>query len=241
MSPNEADFLTALEAFLDEFDALMSDDPKAALELTKNVPPELADDEAVMLARAEASAAVNGEHTALTEVEKILEESPDLLELRHYAACLAEELGDEPRAISHQLKLLELEIQLDELEGPVPPAVADEIQRVAEATLAELPDEFASRLEGVAVLLAERPDVEQVREGFDARSLGFFEGPTAAERVSLEAPAAVPRILLFVRSLVDAFGDEPDELTEQVRVTVLHEVGHYFGLEEDDLARLGLD
>ncbi len=82
--------------------------------------------------------------------------------------------------------------------------------------------------------LEPRPSEELVREGFDPRAYGIFEGNMHDE----DAP--VPTcITLFTHNLLADFDD--DELEEQLEITILHEVGHYFGLDEDDMERLGLD
>jgi predicted Zn-dependent protease with MMP-like domain len=95
---------------------------------------------------------------------------------------------------------------------------------------------FARRLEHVPVILEDRPSGSLVAEGFDPRAFGLFEGPTDGVR---DEPAPT-RIVLYAANLLAEFPDEP-ELSEQIEVTVLHEVGHFFGLEEEELERLGLD
>ena len=54
------------------------------------------------------------------------------------------------------------------------------------------------------------------------------------------ATPLVTNILLFKRSL-ERFATDEDHLAEEIRITVLHETAHYFGLDEDDLEALGLD
>ena len=116
----------------------------------------------------------------------------------------------------------------------------DLIVNAAEETVAGLPQAFRERLEGVPILVAPRPDEELVREGFDPRALGLFEGPTSAEHEGNEASDMPTRIVLFAANLLAESVDE-EQLKAEVATTVLHEVGHYFGLEEDDMERLGLD
>ena len=86
-----------------------------------------------------------------------------------------------------------------------------------------------------AVDLFEIHDAALVADGFDPRALGLFEGPT-------EGTTDVPmptRIVLYAANLLAEFPEEP-ELSEQIEVTVLHEVGHFFNLDEEQLERLGL-
>jgi predicted Zn-dependent protease with MMP-like domain len=111
----------------------------------------------------------------------------------------------------------------------------DAIEARARAVLDALPAELARRLSKVPVLLESRPTAHVVAEGFDPRALGLFEGAMLAEP-DLAAPS---RIVLYVHNLFEATEDD-DALLEEVEVTVLHEVGHYFGLDEDEVAELGL-
>ena len=108
-----------------------------------------------------------------------------------------------------------------------------------ESTLATLPAEFRERLGPVAVLVELRPSRDLVEDGFDPRLLGLFDGATSAELESADVPATVTRIVIYSHNHASAFEDEAS-LREEVRVTVLHEVGHFFGLDEDDLDDLGL-
>jgi len=119
--------------------------------------------------------------------------------------------------------------------GPVSMA-DDEIERIALATLAELPAEVRTKLERVPILIETAPSEELVADGIDPRLLGLFQGTEAADDL---APA-VTTILLFKRNL-ERIAADLDELAEEVRITVLHETAHYFGLDDDDLERLGLD
>ena len=77
-----------------------------------------------------------------------------------------------------------------------------------------------------------------IADGFDPRLLGLFQGTPMPEDGAL-APS-VTNILLFKRNL-ERFAEDEEHLAEEVRITVLHETAHYFGLDEDDLAAIGLD
>jgi len=90
--------------------------------------------------------------------------------------------------------------------------------------LDSLPPQIADRLENVAMVIEEEdPDEPDL--------YGLFDAPEFL-------PA---RVAIFRRPLVEDYGDDPAELERQIRITVLHEVAHYFGLDEDRLAELGYD
>ena len=103
---------------------------------------------------------------------------------------------------------------------------------VVRAALDTLPPEIAAGLRNVAVVVEdENPE--------DPDLYGLFEGIPLTE--GGPGPGDLPnRIAIYRRPLEDDFSDV-DELREEIRVTVLHELGHYFGLDEDRLAELGYE
>jgi predicted Zn-dependent protease with MMP-like domain len=87
--------------------------------------------------------------------------------------------------------------------------------------LDSLPPQIAERLRNIAVVVEEEdPD--------DPDLFGLFR----------EEPYLPATIAIYRRPLAESFPD-PDELEREIRITVLHELGHYFGLEEDELGDLG--
>jgi predicted Zn-dependent protease with MMP-like domain len=113
----------------------------------------------------------------------------------------------------------------------------DELVRVAEELLADLPAELTSKLGHVPILVEERPARHLVEEGFDPRALGLFDGPPYGEQ-GLTGPA-LNRIVLY-RASIAAVARTRKQAREEVRITLLHETAHFFGLDEEDVARLGL-
>ena len=97
-----------------------------------------------------------------------------------------------------------------------------------DAALADLPPEFARALENVAVVIEEQnpeePDL-----------FGWYDGLGPGRD---HAGALPDRIVIYRRPLERAFSD-PEELRREIRVTVLHEVGHFFGLDEERIDELG--
>jgi predicted Zn-dependent protease with MMP-like domain len=100
------------------------------------------------------------------------------------------------------------------------------------AALDELPPNIAAALRNVAVVVEdENPE--------DPDLLGLYQGVPLPERGDM---AGMPpdTISIYRVPLEESFPD-PGELQEEIRVTVLHELGHYFGLNEDQIAALGYD
>lgn len=114
-------------------------------------------------------------------------------------------------------------------------------KREVEALRLQLPREMARRAAEVPVVYLPRPTKAMVRDdGVDPDLLGLFVGPNCAEGVESGDPLP-PEILLFLENLWDYADGDEELFREEVRVTYYHELGHYLGLEEDDLEDRGLE
>jgi predicted Zn-dependent protease with MMP-like domain/Tfp pilus assembly protein PilF len=135
-----------------------------------------------------------------------------------------------------------LEVRAQDAAAPWPPwhLPAERFEAICAAALAELPARAKELLADVPVLIDDLPAEGLVADGFDPRALGLIDGPNLVEQ-SLEGRAGRPvNIFLYQKNLEQAFAD-PEELAEEIRITVLHETAHYFGLDEDEVAAYGLD
>jgi predicted Zn-dependent protease with MMP-like domain len=108
------------------------------------------------------------------------------------------------------------------------------------ATLAALPEPLRDRAQALPVTFERHPNAAQLRDGIEPDTLGLFVGPEFAceETTSLPLP---PQIILFLENLWDLAEADADFFREEVRTTYLHELGHYLGLDEDDLFDRGLE
>lgn len=107
-----------------------------------------------------------------------------------------------------------------------------------EATLAALPKPLRERAEKLPVTFERQPNAGLQSDGIEADTLGLFTGPEFADEGNVPLP---PQIILFLENLWDfAEGDERI-FSEEVRTTFLHELGHYLGLDEDELTERGLE
>jgi predicted Zn-dependent protease with MMP-like domain len=117
----------------------------------------------------------------------------------------------------------------------------DEFEELVDEALDSLPEEFLPYMENVVVEVVDRPSRQQLREMNIHKGhtlLGLYQGVPLTHK-SVSAPFEWPeRIWIFQRS-IEAICDTREEIVNQVRKTVLHEVGHHFGLDEEDLRRLG--
>lgn len=133
-----------------------------------------------------------------------------------------------------------LVLGLDAAAAPPQPLMAtDEFESVAEAALAELPQELLDQLRRVSILVADRPSPEMVADGIDPRILGLYHGvPMTRRSISFGVPTA-DTIHLFHSNLERVCATRA-ALAEHIRITVLHETAHYFGYTEHQLRRMGL-
>ena len=112
---------------------------------------------------------------------------------------------------------------------------------LVERALADLPPEFENYLHDLSVDVEDRPDAATLRalELDDPRSLlGLYHGHPLTER-SVAHPAPWPERIVIYQANVQRACRTRAQIIAQVRKTVLHEIGHHFGLDEDDLDELG--
>jgi len=118
----------------------------------------------------------------------------------------------------------------------------ERFERLVERALAALPAQAQQLLEQVAIVIEDEPDVDQLDEhGMDAGDTlyGRYEGTPIVEWGADSVPFP-NKITLFRLPLEEDFAD-PDDLADEVRRTVLHELGHHVGIDDHRLAELDLD
>lgn len=113
------------------------------------------------------------------------------------------------------------------------------LKNLAEAevadVLAALPKPLAERARQVPVLFEQVPDPD---DGMGDDVLGLFTGPELAHEGDEPLP---PQIILFLENIRDEAEENEAAFRNEVRITYLHELGHYLGLDEDDLFERGLE
>lgn len=113
-------------------------------------------------------------------------------------------------------------------------------QQVVAAAQRRLPAEVRTAAATVPVCYEPRPNEAILAEGWEPDILGLFVGHVHLGELA-EAQPLPPQILLFLENLWDlAEGEEP-AYQDEVRLTYLHELGHYLGWDEDEIARRGLE
>ena len=105
-----------------------------------------------------------------------------------------------------------------------------------------IPEPFRDHLANVEVVVEDEPAAEILREmGLDPRRdtiYGLYEGVPVGERVFDDAPVLPDRIVIYYRPLLRDFRT-PGAIRREIRTTIIHEVGHVFGLEDDEIEAEG--
>lgn len=105
-------------------------------------------------------------------------------------------------------------------------------EEATERAVDSLPDHLAEAVSNVQIVIErEHPS--------DPHIYGFYTGVPLTERGSGYAGALPDKIAIYRRPLEEDFGHDPELLEEEIRITVLHELAHHFGIDEDRLDELG--
>ena len=114
----------------------------------------------------------------------------------------------------------------------------ERFRELVEEAIDSLPKEFLKRLNNVAVVVEDYPTVEKLRKlklPSWAVLFGLYEGIPQTKRGSYSG--VLPDKITIFKSSIEKVARSDEEIRAQVRATVIHEIGHHFGLSEEDLRR----
>jgi len=107
------------------------------------------------------------------------------------------------------------------------------------ATIEALPADLARHAAAVTVIFEPEPGPALIEDGWEADLLGMFSGNAVGTPVDVHSPSP-PQIRVFYENLWNMTQGAEADYRDEVRITYLHELGHYLGLDEDDLDERGL-
>jgi predicted Zn-dependent protease with MMP-like domain len=114
-------------------------------------------------------------------------------------------------------------------------------RRLVSDVLEDLPQEFLEKMENLEIVVEGLPTPEQEAlsggESEDGLLLGLYEGTPLPERDSAYGGTLPDKITIF-QDNIEAVCESEDEMAEEIRKTVLHEIAHHFGMEDDRLEEL---
>jgi len=167
----------------------------------------------------------------------VVERHPDDADALYALGLCLHDRDEHGEATELWIKVRELDLATERAQIAL---THEEIEAIAERTLEELPKEVRERLGNVPILVEDFPSEHLVREGLDPRLLGLFTGTPLPSKSVLEGqPHSPDSAVLFLRNLEAACATR-EELEEEIRITILHETAHFFGLDDEDLDAIGL-
>ncbi|MHC4938445.1 MAG: metallopeptidase family protein [Planctomycetota bacterium] len=160
-----------------------------------------------------------------------LAECGDEAEAHWYRALVAEFTGSNP----HGSREAAIRLAPDRYHPPTPLA-NEELERIIESILDDVPPELAWAVEETTVhtlpLPSPHPDV-------DPLCLGLYIGHDIATRSHADGARLPPRIEIYQRN-IERIARDPEEAREELRITLFHEIAHHLGFDEDGVDGLGL-
>lgn len=136
--------------------------------------------------------------------------------------------------------------RLDPMGYPLPVPLDDEtVDEVVQDCLNDLHPSLREYLRNVAIVVEDVPSEELLRHfdppAYPTQILGFFSGASLMERSLWDPWSNLPGAIVLFRRNLERYASDRQTLLEELRITLFHEVGHFLGLDEEDLEDRGLD
>lgn len=116
-----------------------------------------------------------------------------------------------------------------------------DFDRAVRRAIDRIPDEIREHLENVVITVRKRPSKEmldELRMTADDPPLGLYQGASLMDR-SVFAPPLYPDTIFIFQEPLERMCDSLEELEQEIEITVVHEIAHFLGIEDDRLAELG--
>ena len=116
-----------------------------------------------------------------------------------------------------------------------------QFEKLVREAVQELPEEFRTRLQNIVITVEDYP-TEELKEQMEVSPgdtlFGLYEGVPLTERGFFEQPLYPDRIFIFQRAIEDEC-NSVEEIKHEVKTTIVHEVAHFFGIDDEYLEKLG--
>ena len=171
--------------------------------------------------------------------QAVADDVPDDPTAWYHLGLIAERAGDQKLATEHFVRATELDGEA----YPHPTHLSeDEFDAAVQAAIDELPEQAKAPLQNATIAVEPLPTDEDLDGGrLSPSMLGIFHGTPIDERSPIAAEHHATAVIKLFQKNLERFARNRDELIEQIGVTLLHEVGHLMGLDEDELYERGLD
>lgn len=117
----------------------------------------------------------------------------------------------------------------------------DQFRELVEEAIDSIPRRFADEIKNVAIVIEDRPSpdlLDEMEMGPDEVLLGLYQGTPLPERQWAHGNALPDRITLYQRSIEEDCESDEDEIVVAIGETLIHELGHYFGLSEEEIMEI---
>jgi predicted Zn-dependent protease with MMP-like domain len=171
----------------------------------------------------------------------LLAGAPDEADVHHLAGLVEERLGDAAAAERRFARARRLDPEAYPRPVALPRSAFD--ARVEEA-LARIPEPVRRYLANVVISVEDLPAADELRAADPPLSpsiLGLFRGAPYGEKSSMDPWSHLPSSIVLYQRNLERFARTEAELVEEIGVTLVHEVGHFLGLDEEELWERGLD
>jgi len=193
-----------------------------------------------MLERASALFELSRFDESRKAAERALELDPDAGWGHHLLALLAERRGDKAEA----RRRTERAHALDPESFPRPVGLSHaEFERVVEEALEEIPEAVRRYLVNVPITVEDLPsddDLHAADPPLSPAILGLFRGAPYGQKSSMDPWSHFPSSIVLYQRNLERFATDRDDLAEEIGITLVHEVGHFLGLDEEELWARGL-
>lgn len=177
---------------------------------------------------------------ARTALAKCLSVDKRIARAHHWLGLLEEREGNDRAARTHFEKATKLAPEA----YPAPYRVTEtEFRTMVEEAIAELPEDFRASLSNLDIVVEPLPD-DRTLSGDPPLSpaiLGLHVGYSADERPPSGAAGQLPNLIFLFQRNIERASESHEDLVEEIRITLLHEIGHYLGLDEDEVEERGLE
>jgi len=120
----------------------------------------------------------------------------------------------------------------------------DEFDRLVKNAIGRIPPEIREHLDNIMITVLPKPSRSMLREAGmppGETLLGLYQGTPLIDRFSVTAPPLYPDTIFLFQQPLEEICETPEELEEEIEITVVHEVAHFLGIGEERLAELGYE
>jgi predicted Zn-dependent protease with MMP-like domain len=199
------------------------------------------DDASILLDFAIALVGVYRIRAGVRYLRRLVARDPEDADAHYWLAVACELLGEDDSAAAAYARAAELD---PDCNTPPSRVSREEFESLLSAAIEELPLELRRHLgQEVTLTVTDFPSRSLARAEDPPISpliLGLFVGLSLAERSIFDVPSLPPMILIFQKN-IERIAKTREEFIEELRITLMHELGHYLGLDEEDLHERGLE